>query len=259
MKLPTIFRKRECCCRAGPVATRRIAGAAGQGSGAGGVRSPDKTAADDPWLPDAVPAARKRLVFAFDATASRSEAWDAAKGLTDTLLGTLPGQLDVALAVHGGRSFTPSPALPRTQASCATRRRASNVGPALPSCSIFFAGLNSLLGSRCRPLHRRRLRGIRGESREAGGSPRPGRNAGCHSAGWRRRQRARRLRGHCRAHRRRTAAVQYFVAQAGARVDVSRRGARGRRNGIARNKQATMPAATLLLEHLDTKRIGARR
>ena len=30
---------------------------------------------------------------------------DAAKGLTDTLLGTLPGQLDVALAVHGGEKL----------------------------------------------------------------------------------------------------------------------------------------------------------
>jgi von Willebrand factor type A domain len=45
---------------------------------------------------------RARLVFAVDATASRSAAWETAKGLTDTLIGALPGQLEVSLAVHGG-------------------------------------------------------------------------------------------------------------------------------------------------------------
>lgn len=43
-----------------------------------------------------------RLVFAVDATASRSAAWDTAKGLTDTLIAALPGQLEVSLTVHGG-------------------------------------------------------------------------------------------------------------------------------------------------------------
>jgi hypothetical protein len=46
--------------------------------------------------------ARPRLVFAFDATASREPAWDAARQVTDALVRALPGQLDVALAVHGG-------------------------------------------------------------------------------------------------------------------------------------------------------------
>jgi hypothetical protein len=58
-----------------------------------------------PWVPGALPAVpvrRKRLVFGFDATASRSDEWEAAKRLTDSLFTALPGQLDVALAVHGG-------------------------------------------------------------------------------------------------------------------------------------------------------------
>ena len=41
-------------------------------------------------------------MFAIDATASREPAWQAARETTDALFGTLPGQLDVALAVHGG-------------------------------------------------------------------------------------------------------------------------------------------------------------
>jgi hypothetical protein len=45
---------------------------------------------------------RPRLVFAVDATASREPAWAAARQVTDALVKTLPGELDVALAVHGG-------------------------------------------------------------------------------------------------------------------------------------------------------------
>ncbi len=45
---------------------------------------------------------RPRLVFAVDATASREPAWAAARQVTDTLFKALPGELDVALAVHGG-------------------------------------------------------------------------------------------------------------------------------------------------------------
>lgn len=48
------------------------------------------------------PKQRPRLVFAFDATASREPAWDTAKRITDSLFTALPGQLDVALTVHGG-------------------------------------------------------------------------------------------------------------------------------------------------------------
>jgi hypothetical protein len=45
---------------------------------------------------------RPRLVFAVDATASREPAWAAARQVTDSLFKALPGELDVALAVHGG-------------------------------------------------------------------------------------------------------------------------------------------------------------
>jgi hypothetical protein len=45
---------------------------------------------------------RPRLVFAVDATASREPAWAAARQVTDALVKALPGELDVALAVHGG-------------------------------------------------------------------------------------------------------------------------------------------------------------
>jgi hypothetical protein len=45
---------------------------------------------------------RARLVLAVDATGSRAAAWETARQLTDVLLATLPGELDVALAVHGG-------------------------------------------------------------------------------------------------------------------------------------------------------------
>jgi hypothetical protein len=53
---------------------------------------------------------RPRLVFAVDATASREPAWAAARRVTDALVKALPGELDVALAVHGGgrvHTFTP--------------------------------------------------------------------------------------------------------------------------------------------------------
>lgn len=45
---------------------------------------------------------RPRLVFGFDATASREPAWHTARTVTDALVEALPGALDVALAVHGG-------------------------------------------------------------------------------------------------------------------------------------------------------------
>ena len=59
--------------------------------------------------PDEAPH-RPRLVFGFDATASREPAWATARTVTDALVRTLPGELDVALAVHGGgllHTFTP--------------------------------------------------------------------------------------------------------------------------------------------------------
>lgn len=65
---------------------------------------------------DAVPG-RCRLVFGFDATASREPAWATARQVTDALVRALPGELDVALAVHGGstlHTFTGFTANPNT-------------------------------------------------------------------------------------------------------------------------------------------------
>lgn len=53
-------------------------------------------------LDAAVATRRPRLVFGVDATASRQPAWEQAKVATDGLFTALPGELDVALAVHGG-------------------------------------------------------------------------------------------------------------------------------------------------------------
>jgi hypothetical protein len=54
-----------------------------------------------PQLPELAPT-RPRLIFGFDATASRGPAWATARTVTDALVQALPGELDVALAVHGG-------------------------------------------------------------------------------------------------------------------------------------------------------------
>jgi len=69
------------------------------------------------------PPARPRLVFAVDATASREPAWAVARQVTDSLVKALPGELDVALAVHGGSrvhtftAFTSDPTMLRDRAA----------------------------------------------------------------------------------------------------------------------------------------------
>jgi hypothetical protein len=71
---------------------------------------------------------RPRLVFGFDATASREPAWATARQVTDALVRALPGELDVALAVHGGShlhtftDFTADPNMLRDQAAAITCR-----------------------------------------------------------------------------------------------------------------------------------------
>lgn len=50
----------------------------------------------------AVSEKRPRMVLAMDATASREPVWDIAKDLMDVICQALPGELDVALAVHSG-------------------------------------------------------------------------------------------------------------------------------------------------------------
>lgn len=73
--------------------------------------------------PPAVTGTRPRLIFAVDATASREPAWAAARQVTDALVKALPGELDVALAIHGGgrvhtfTNFTNNPATLRDQAA----------------------------------------------------------------------------------------------------------------------------------------------
>lgn len=73
-------------------------------------------------LPATTPT-RPRLIFGFDATASREPAWDTARKVTDLLFRALPGELDVALAVHGGSllhtftDFTSNPATLRDRAA----------------------------------------------------------------------------------------------------------------------------------------------
>ena len=69
---------------------------------------------------------RPRLVFGFDATASREPAWATARHVTDALVRALPGELDVALAVHGGSrlhtftEFTADPNRLRDRAASVT-------------------------------------------------------------------------------------------------------------------------------------------
>jgi hypothetical protein len=75
-----------------------------------------------PSLP-ATAVTRPRLIFGFDATASREPAWATARTVTDALVRALPGELDVALAVHGGSmlhtftAFTADPATLRDRAA----------------------------------------------------------------------------------------------------------------------------------------------
>jgi len=68
-------------------------------------------------LPGTTAPGRPRLIFGFDATASREPAWATARQVTDILVRALPGELDVALAVHGGsrlHTFTEFTADPNT-------------------------------------------------------------------------------------------------------------------------------------------------
>ncbi len=73
-------------------------------------------------LPTVTPL-RPRLIFGFDATASREPAWATARTVTDALVKALPGELDVALAVHGGSmlhtftEFTADPSRLRDRAA----------------------------------------------------------------------------------------------------------------------------------------------
>ncbi len=82
-------------------ALSRLWTAAGAAARAVTARLPASLGHSEPATDLAAPA-RPRLVFAVDATASREPAWAAARQVTDVLVKALPGELDVALAVHGG-------------------------------------------------------------------------------------------------------------------------------------------------------------
>jgi hypothetical protein len=103
MKLPAIFRKAGRPDAGGPWVPGDLPALPAL---PGAVR-PVKPAAAKPGELPPLPELRKRLVFGFDATASRSQSWPAAQRLQDTLLGALPGQLDVALAWHSGGQLKP--------------------------------------------------------------------------------------------------------------------------------------------------------
>jgi len=79
---------------------------------------PAAIAASNPTtLTGATVPGRPRLIFGFDATASREPAWATARQVTDTLVRALPGELDIALAIHGGsrlHTFTEFTADPNT-------------------------------------------------------------------------------------------------------------------------------------------------
>lgn len=100
-----------------------------------------------PVEPDQLPAetvTRPRLVFGFDATASREPAWAAARTVTDALVRALPGELDVALAVHGGsrlHTFTEFTANPNT-----LRDRAAGIG-CIAGFTQFLPILSRALGA----------------------------------------------------------------------------------------------------------------
>lgn len=80
---------------------RRLSGVRALVARAGGLLAAERTR--DGGASEPVPwSGRPRLVFGFDATASREPAWSAARQVTDALVRALPGELDMALAVHGG-------------------------------------------------------------------------------------------------------------------------------------------------------------
>lgn len=56
------------------------------------------------------PRTKGKLLFALDATASRSGAWEAAQKITHSMFDSIPGELEVSLSYHGGnrvKQFTP--------------------------------------------------------------------------------------------------------------------------------------------------------
>ena len=154
--------------------------------------------------------ARPRLVFAVDATASREPAWAAARQVTDALVKALPGELDVALAVHGGSRCTPSPPSPTTPNAARPRRRHgchAGLTRLLPILSAALSGRASAWSSTSATCSRRapaagsQAGGRDGRAgHQADRAARYGRSRGA--------ARCRGVLGPCQAHRRLRAAVR---------------------------------------------------
>ena len=100
-----------------PTVLGRLRGAVASVIAALQYRPAALSAVNPAMLTGAAVPGRPRLVFGFDATASREPAWATARQVTDTLVRALPGELDIALAVHGGsrlHTFTEFTADPNT-------------------------------------------------------------------------------------------------------------------------------------------------
>ena len=172
-----------------------------------------------PQVP-ATTALRPRLIFGFDATASREPAWATARTVTDALVNSLPGELDVALAVHGGsmlHTFTDF----TSDAENAARSRRGHRLHRRDDAAAADPVTSAVEPRRARGhLYRRRIRGVAGAWPEA-----------CRCDGTQGHQAHRAARHHrlecktrCRgvpgpgaAHRRLRAAVRYQRAGAAAR------------------------------------------
>lgn len=112
MKLPAIFRKNDGSAHAAvavPSAPALPAGPRLPPAVVTGPPLPPPRASGPSASVTPESAELRRLLIAFDHTASREPTWQEAARLTDTLVATLPGQLKVALGGHGGgRMDTPT-------------------------------------------------------------------------------------------------------------------------------------------------------
>src|SRR6516225_11905642 len=194
---------------------------------------PPKRALPEPDKPRSVvsPALREeraRLVFAVDATASRSAAWEAAKQLTDILFEAIPGKLDVALVVHGGGRVHTFTAF-TDDAGPAARYGDGDKVPLGRHEVDRHPGTGCARKAEGRRLYRRLFRGKPTRSGIGCRTAQGTRHASDLSA---RRQRQDGRAGFpeaCDVDRRRGAAVRSLVAWTPARTAWRRRGARGRR------------------------------
>ena len=98
MKIPSIFRKTDAAKREQPPESALAIALYGR---AASRPAPPVTTTLKP-APAAPAPPRAKLILALDTTASREHILPASIPLTDAVLTSMPEQLDVALAVHGG-------------------------------------------------------------------------------------------------------------------------------------------------------------